>query len=84
MLQKVKMSLRMIKKALNEQFFIYAKCSACNDKRINEKASSVLINGKNIADLSDMELTELDEFLSKIELPLAKPLVSKMRSIISH
>ncbi|MBC8014159.1 MAG: excinuclease ABC subunit UvrA [Sporomusaceae bacterium] len=72
------------KKSIHEQFFIYTKCPACNGERINEKARSVLINGKNIAELSDMELTELNEFLSKLDMPLATPLVSKMRSIISH
>lgn len=72
------------KKSVYEQFFVYANCPACGGARINDKARSVLINGRNIAELSDLELTELDIYLSSVDIPLAKPLVAKMRSIMSH
>ena len=46
------------------KFFKVTTCKACNGTRINERARSVTINGKNIAELSAMELTELREFLA--------------------
>lgn len=44
------------------------KCAVCNGTRLNQTAKSVLVGGKNIVELSNMELTELYEFLSKAEV----------------
>jgi excinuclease ABC subunit A len=44
-------------------------CSACNGARLNEKALSVKISGKNIAELSALQLDELKEFLNSVDFP---------------
>jgi excinuclease UvrABC ATPase subunit len=59
-------------------------CSECRGSRLNEKARSVKVNGKNLADLVSMELDDLDMFLAKVKGPVASPIVRRMREIIQH
>lgn len=66
------------------KYFEHVMCASCGGTRINERARSVLINGKGIHDLAEMELTELDRFLSREECEVAHPMVNKIRSILSH
>ncbi len=54
-------------------------CSHCHGTRLNENALSVQVHEKNIAELSKMELSDLDIWLNqqtwaKHESPVAKPL----------
>jgi excinuclease UvrABC ATPase subunit len=58
------------------KFFRQTTCKACNGTRINERARSVTLNGKTIAELSVMELTELHEFLAGITGPVAGPILA--------
>ncbi len=44
------------------------KCSRCNGQRLRAEALSVKINGKNIAELSNLSIDELKEFFSEIKL----------------
>ena len=44
-------------------------CSSCQGKRIKKSALSVFIGGKNIYDLSDMDLEDLESFLKKARFP---------------
>jgi excinuclease ABC A subunit len=67
-----------------QKYFLYLDCNECNGTRLNKRARSIKINGKSIDELSDIELTDLDEFLENIKIEEAKPLVSKMRSVLSH
>jgi excinuclease UvrABC ATPase subunit len=61
------------------QFFKVATCKACHGTRINERARSVTLNGKNIAELSSMELIELREFFSGVSGPVAEPILAPIR-----
>lgn len=59
-------------------------CSGCEGKRLNKEALSVWIQGKNIADLSNMDLEELDKFLKKAKFPVkyaivAEKIITKIR-----
>jgi len=67
-----------------QKYFIYSDCDSCNGTRINENARSVVVNGKNIPELINMELTALDAFLSSVSGEIAKPMIKKMRQILSH
>ena len=51
------------------RFVRTCKCSACNGTRLNEKALSVRISGKNIAELAALQLDELKEVLLKMDFP---------------
>jgi excinuclease ABC subunit A len=51
------------------RFVKTCKCHACNGTRLNEKALSVRIAGKNIAELAALQLDELKEVLRKMDFP---------------
>jgi excinuclease UvrABC ATPase subunit len=59
-------------------------CSECKGSRLNEKSRSVKLRDKTISDLVNMELTDLDKFLSGINGPLADPIVRRIREIVKH
>jgi len=67
-----------------QRYFQYLDCDSCHGTRLNQRALAVRIDGKNIGDLSRMELTDLSEFLAQFPVPEATPLVNKMRSILGH
>lgn len=83
-IEKSEDELPETRKDAYQKYFLYLDCDVCKGSRINEKARLVLLNGKNIADLSDMELIDLDIFLSTLEIEAAKPVIFKIRSILSH
>jgi excinuclease UvrABC ATPase subunit len=66
------------------KYFVAKKCDHCNGTRLNERARSVRISGRNIADLTDMELSELDSFLAGVGGEIARPIVGKTRQILGH
>jgi len=51
------------------RFVRTCKCRKCNGARLNEKALSVRIAGKNIAELAALELEELKEVLLGMDFP---------------
>lgn len=58
-------------------------CSSCNGKRLNEKALSVKINTKSIADFSELSILELKETIKNIsfpkdKVPIARPIIEKI------
>lgn len=81
---KAKNELSGGRKNAYEKYFSYSQCDSCGGSRLNEQARSVRINGKNIAELSSMELLDLNKFLSGIEGDIAGPIVKKMRQVLSH
>ncbi len=66
------------------KYFTNSKCDSCKGTRLNELALSVKIYGKNIAELSEMELSELSLFLKNVKGEIADPIVKKIQQILSH
>ena len=66
------------------RYFTYAACDACGGLRLNPRALSVEVAGLGIGAAVSMELTDLDAWLATIRGPVADPLVTKMRGILSH
>ncbi|MDP4281582.1 MAG: excinuclease ABC subunit UvrA [Bacteroidota bacterium] len=69
------------------RFVRSVECPACHGSRLNEKALSVRISGKNIADLATMQLDELRDFLEKTDFPssrktIAQPIIEQISSQI--
>lgn len=54
------------------QFIKMATCPECNGRRLNKEALHYLIAGKNIAELAEMDISELYEYLDGIEEKLDK------------
>ena len=50
-----------------EQFSKVACCPECHGKRLNREALHFFIDGKNIADLSEMDISELYEWMQGLE-----------------
>lgn len=67
-----------------QRYFIYSECDNCKGTRINDRARSSLLVGKNYAELSNIELVDLDAFLANINIEAAQVIISKMRSILGH
>lgn len=67
-----------------QRYFLYLNCDQCKGTRLNERARSILIKGKNIAELSNIELIEFDAFLTGLHMESAMTVINKMRSILSH
>lgn len=59
-------------------------CSTCHGKRLNEKALAVKINGKDIAEASDLSISKSLNFFNSVKLSeqekmIAKPILKEVR-----
>ena len=59
-------------------------CSTCHGKRLNEKALAVIVNGKDIAEASDLSIAKALEFFNSVKLSeqeemIAKPILKEVR-----
>jgi len=81
-INKAKVQLSKKRRDAYEKYFNYSTCTTCMGARINEKAASVMINGKSIPELVNMELSELYNFLKGVSIEIAKPIITKMCSML--
>lgn len=65
-------------------YFSVEPCRSCEGARLNEKARSVLINGKNITELSSMEIKDLYSFLETVSGPAADSIVVPAKERLKH
>lgn len=59
-------------------------CSTCHGKRLNEKALAVKVNGKDIAEASDLSISKSLKFFNSVKLSeqekmIAKPILKEVR-----
>ena len=59
-------------------------CSTCHGKRLNEKALAVKVNGKDIAEASDLSIAKALEFFNSVKFSeqeemIAKPILKEVR-----
>jgi excinuclease UvrABC ATPase subunit len=83
-LNKPEEQLSKPRRSAYEKYFVQQECPGCGGTRISDLARSVRIHGKNIAELSQMELSDLYGFLAGVDGDIARPLVAKARQILSH
>ncbi len=81
---KAKEELSKERKDAYQRYFVYSDCDCCGGSRINEKARSVKVNGETIPELINMEFNDLYFFLGTIKGDIAKPIIQKMKQILSH
>ncbi|MBQ5700553.1 MAG: excinuclease ABC subunit UvrA [Alistipes sp.] len=55
-----------------EQFVVYRKCSVCGGSRLKSESLQFRIGEKNIAQLSDMSITALSEWMASVESTLTE------------
>ncbi|CAM4483749.1 MAG: excinuclease ABC subunit UvrA [Paenibacillus macerans] len=67
-----------------ERFITQVECPTCKGTRLSQKSLSCTINGYNIAECVAMELGELFEVVSRIDDPVAAPMVSSLTERLQH
>ena len=83
-LKKAPEELNEGRKNAYQKYFTYSECDSCQGSRINESARSVMVSGKTIPELVKMEFTDFYSYLDGIDTDIAKPMVVKMKQILSH
>ena len=71
-------------RAIFEQFTTSQTCPVCHGARLNQAALNCRIRGRNIAELSDMEVTDLLEFLQGFTDPVAERVATKLIERLQH
>ena len=65
-------------------FMTEGPCFLCKGARLSQAALGCLINGRNIAELAAMEVSELIEVVRAIQEPAAAPLVATLSRQLQH
>ncbi|NTU83692.1 MAG: excinuclease ABC subunit UvrA [Chloroflexales bacterium] len=71
-------------RAVFEQFTTSQTCPLCHGARLNRAALDCRIAGRNIAELSDLEATELIAFLEGFTDPIAVRLAARLTERVQH
>ncbi|HEY5051754.1 MAG TPA: excinuclease ABC subunit UvrA [Acidothermaceae bacterium] len=82
MLSKDVDSLQPHVRAFVERAIAFAVCPECGGTRLSEEARSSKINGKNIADVCAMQITDLAKWAQDLDEPSVAPLVASLRAIL--
>ena len=61
-----------------EQFMMELPCPSCKGARLNDQVLSVLINKKNIYEMTQMSIYDLHEFLNKLKLTKEQEEISRL------
>lgn len=67
-----------------EPFMTYGPCTLCKGARLSQAALNCKINGRNIAELSAMEVDELIDVIQEIKDPVAAPMVNMLVERLQH
>jgi len=67
-----------------EQFTTSQTCPLCHGARLNQAALDCRIAGCNIAELSDLEATELIKFIESFSDPVAVKVAAKLTERVQH
>ncbi len=65
-----------------ERAATFTTCPECAGTRLNEAARTAMINGITIGACSAMQVSDLHEWLGRVEAPAVAPLVANLRSIL--
>ena len=67
-----------------EPYLTLGPCALCKGARLSQAALSCKINGRNIAELSAMEIDELIDVIRAIDDPVAAPIVATLTERLQH
>ncbi|WP_328646242.1 excinuclease ABC subunit UvrA [Amycolatopsis sp. NBC_00348] len=65
-----------------EKAAAFSTCATCGGARLNQAALSSTIDGRNIADCSAMQISDLAEFVRKLDEPSIAPLLGNLRDTL--
>ncbi|HEX6927557.1 MAG TPA: excinuclease ABC subunit UvrA [Longimicrobiaceae bacterium] len=66
-------------RAFVERAVIFTTCPECEGTRLSREARSSRIEGKNIADLCAMQISDLAEWIRSLDIPSVAPLLEKLQ-----
>ncbi|MFC4021516.1 ATP-binding cassette domain-containing protein [Micromonospora sp. GCM10011542] len=69
-------------RAFVDRAVTFTTCAACGGTRLNAAALSSRIAGRNIADCSAMQISDLAEFVRSIDAPAVAPLIGNLRETL--
>ncbi len=67
-----------------ERIVTSGPCTACGGTRLSEAARACRVDGKNIADCSAMQVSELAELVRSIRAPKVAPLLNRLSERLEH
>ena len=82
MLSKDRESMQPHIREFVDRAVAFSTCPQCGGTRLSQAALSSLIDGKSIADLCRMQITELAEWARTRDLPSAGPLLESLQQIL--
>ena len=71
-------------RAAVERIATHGPCPACGGTRLNEQARSVKIGGKSIADVAELQISDLLEWVRAIDAPGARPMLDQLGTVLGH
>jgi excinuclease UvrABC ATPase subunit len=82
MLSKDVESMQPHIRAFVERAVVFTTCPECDGTRLSEAARSSKIDGKSIADVSAMQITDLAEWIAALDEPSVAPLLAALRDTV--
>jgi excinuclease ABC A subunit len=82
MLSKDKESMQTHVRAFVDRAVTYVACPDCGGTRLTQGALSSTIEGKNIADLCSMQISDLADWVRNLEIPSVEPLMATLRHLL--
>lgn len=67
-----------VKEEIRRRFMREKQCHVCSGKRLKKEALSVFISGKNIAEVSDLTVSEAIDFFNSLELTAKEKEISRI------
>ncbi|MBE2999526.1 excinuclease ABC subunit UvrA [Nocardiopsis sp. HNM0947] len=65
-------------RAFVDRAVVFSRCPACEGSRLNERARSVRVQGRSIAECSSLQIDDLAEFVRTVDEPSVKPMVDAL------
>lgn len=69
-------------RAFVDRAVVFAECPSCGGSRLSTAALSSRVNGVNIAECSAMQISDLAQYVRKIEDPAVAPLLGSLRDLL--
>ncbi len=77
-------SLQPTLRAAVERIATFTACPSCGGTRLNAAARSSLVGGRNIAEISAMQISDLAEWLRTLDEPGAKPMLDQLGGVLDN
>lgn len=82
LLSKEKESMQVHVRAFVERAITFITCPECDGTRLNPVALGSKINGKNIAELTALQVSDLAEWLRELRAPQVQPLLDSLQEVL--